>query len=69
MDHCSQSAIVFLALAVDVLFCLLVAALTGVLARVDGATTAVVLTRAGVAFAGAFTLSLALVTFLTTAIR
>ncbi|MCX4808928.1 hypothetical protein OG594_46605 [Streptomyces sp. NBC_01214] len=60
----SHLTIVLLILAVDVLFCLAVAAAAGMLARMDGASQAAVLTRCGIAFASAFTMSLALLTFL-----
>lgn len=65
----SHLTIVLLILAVDGLFCLAVGAAAGILARIDGASQAAVLTRCGIAFASAFTLSLALLTFLTTALR
>ncbi|WP_432129529.1 hypothetical protein [Streptomyces sp. bgisy082] len=53
-----------LLLAVIALFCTLVAAAAGLLARIDGATYPSALLRAAVAFAGSATLSLALLTFI-----
>ncbi|MFJ4536566.1 hypothetical protein ACIP39_11395 [Streptomyces tibetensis] len=52
-----------LLLAVVALFCTLVGAAAGLLARIDGATYASALLRGAVAFAGSATLSLALLTF------
>ncbi|MEV1049013.1 hypothetical protein [Streptomyces sp. NPDC049916] len=52
-----------LLLAVVALFCMLVGAAAGLLARIDGATYATALLRGAVAFAGSATLSLALLTF------
>ncbi|MDT0494412.1 hypothetical protein ACPEIF_03755 [Streptomyces sp. NPDC012600] len=52
-----------LLLAVVALFCMLVGAAAGLLARIDGATYAGALLRGAVAFAGSATLSLALLTF------
>ncbi|MGP3938420.1 hypothetical protein [Streptomyces sp. 6N106] len=52
-----------LLLAVVALFCTLVGAAAGLLARLDGATYASALLRGAVAFAGSATLSLALLTF------
>ncbi|MEU6839759.1 hypothetical protein ABZ941_31435 [Streptomyces rubiginosohelvolus] len=52
-----------LLLAVVALFCTLVGAAAGLLARIDGATYAGALLRGAVAFAGSATLSLALLTF------
>ncbi|KOU76283.1 hypothetical protein ADK57_05090 [Streptomyces sp. MMG1533] len=52
-----------LLLAVVALFCTLVGAAAGLLARIDGATYASALIRGAVAFAGSATLSLALLTF------
>lgn len=52
-----------LLLAVVGLFCTLVGAAAGLLARLDGATYATALLRGAVAFAGSATLSLALLTF------
>ncbi|AEN11262.1 MULTISPECIES: hypothetical protein [unclassified Streptomyces] len=52
-----------LLLAVVTLFCMLVAAAAGLLARIDGATYPSALLRGAVAFAGSATLSLALLTF------
>ncbi|MDN3297229.1 hypothetical protein QWM81_24925 [Streptomyces ficellus] len=61
----SSINLMFLALllAVVALFCMLVGAATGLLARIDGATYATALLRGAVAFAGSATLSLALLTF------
>ncbi|WP_406368955.1 hypothetical protein OG788_03075 [Streptomyces sp. NBC_00647] len=55
-----------LLMAVVALFCALVGAAAGLLARLDGATYATVLVHAAVAFAGSATLSLALLTFIVT---
>ncbi|WP_320783420.1 hypothetical protein [Streptomyces sp. CRN 30] len=52
-----------LLLAVVALFCALVGAAAGLLARIDGATYAGALLRGAVAFSGSATLSLALLTF------
>jgi hypothetical protein len=57
-----------LLLAVVVLFCTLVGAAAGLLARIDGATYASALLRAALAFAGSATLSLELVTFVLAAL-
>ena len=50
--------------AIDILFCVLVGAAAGLLARRGGACDANALLHAGAAFAGAFTLSLAVAAFL-----
>ncbi|GAA0452464.1 hypothetical protein GCM10010361_15730 [Streptomyces olivaceiscleroticus] len=67
----SSIHLMFLALllAVITLFCTLVGAAAGLLARIDGATYATALLRGAVAFAGSATLSLALLTFAVTAGR
>ncbi|WP_030556708.1 hypothetical protein [Streptomyces exfoliatus] len=57
-----------LLLAVIALFCTLVGAAAGLLARIDGATYATALLRGAVAFAGSATLSLALLTFILAAL-
>ncbi|GAA2770032.1 hypothetical protein [Streptomyces showdoensis] len=57
-----------LLLAVVALFCTLVGAAAGLLARIDGATYATALLRGAVAFAGSVTLSLALLTFVLAAL-
>ena len=57
-----------LLLAVVGLFCTLVGAAAGLLARIDGASYAAALLRGAMAFAGSLTLSLALLTFLLTAL-
>lgn len=57
-----------LLLAVVALFCMLVGAAAGLLARLDGATHATALLRGAVAFAGSATLSLALLTFVLAAL-
>ncbi|MGW2894391.1 hypothetical protein ACWDAO_07035 [Streptomyces sp. NPDC001212] len=57
-----------LLLAVVALFCTLIGAAAGLLARVDGATYATALLRGAVAFAGSATLSLALLTFVLAAL-
>ncbi|MFD8157275.1 hypothetical protein [Streptomyces malaysiensis] len=57
-----------LLLAVVALFCILIAAAAGLLARIDGATYATALLRSAVAFAGSATLSLALLTFVLAAL-
>ncbi|MFF9352779.1 hypothetical protein [Streptomyces sp. NPDC014734] len=57
-----------LLLAVVALFCALVGAAAGLLARLDGATYASALLRGAVAFAGSATLSLALLTFVLAAL-
>ncbi|MFF3257780.1 hypothetical protein ACFYWO_01230 [Streptomyces sp. NPDC002932] len=57
-----------LLLAVVALFCTLVGAAAGLLARLDGATYATALLRGAVAFAGSATLSLALLTFVLAAL-
>ncbi|WP_328665226.1 hypothetical protein OG905_38965 [Streptomyces sp. NBC_00322] len=57
-----------LLLAVVALFCTLVGAAAGLLARIDGATYATALLRGALAFAGSATLSLALLTFVLTAL-
>ncbi|WP_392900878.1 hypothetical protein [Streptomyces sp. LN699] len=69
MHSSSHFAIVLLVVAVDVLFCLLVSGVAALAARMDRASRVTALTRAGIAFAGALTLSLALLTFLITALR
>ncbi|MGW4034560.1 hypothetical protein ACWEFL_35585 [Streptomyces sp. NPDC004838] len=58
-----------LLLTVLTLFCMLVGAAAGLLARIDGATYATAVLRGAVAFAGSATLSLALLTFAITAGR
>ncbi|GAA0541162.1 MULTISPECIES: hypothetical protein [Streptomyces] len=58
-----QLMLLVLLLAVVALFCMLVGAAAGPLARIDGATYATALLRGAVAFAGSATLSLALLTF------
>lgn len=55
-------------LAVVAIFCILVGAVAGLLARIDGATYASALLRGAVAFAGSATLSLALLTFVLAAL-
>jgi hypothetical protein len=60
--------LLLLLLGVDVLFCTLAGAAAGLLARIDGATYPTALLRATVAFAGSATLSLALLTFVITAL-
>lgn len=60
--------ILVLLLAVAALFCALVGAATGLLARIDGATYATALLRGALAFAGSATLSLAVLTFVLTAL-
>ncbi|WP_331742903.1 hypothetical protein OG762_51435 (plasmid) [Streptomyces sp. NBC_01136] len=57
-----------LLLAVVALFCTLVGAAAGLLARIDGATYASALLRGALAFAGSATLSLALLTFVLAAL-
>jgi hypothetical protein len=57
-----------LLLAVVALFCTLVGAAAGLLARLDGATYVSALLRGAVAFAGSATLSLALLTFVLAAL-
>ncbi|MER6958903.1 hypothetical protein [Streptomyces sp. NPDC000618] len=57
-----------LLLAVIALFCTLVGAAAGLLARIDGATYATALLRGAVAFAGSATFSLALLTFVLAAL-
>ncbi|MFF8618102.1 hypothetical protein [Streptomyces sp. NPDC015350] len=57
-----------LLLAVVALFCTLVAAAAGLLARIDGATYASALLRGALAFGGSATLSLALLTFVLAAL-
>jgi hypothetical protein len=57
-----------LLLAVVALFCMFVGAAAGLLARIDGSTYATALLRGAVAFAGSATLSLALLTFVLTAL-
>ncbi|GGT77956.1 hypothetical protein GCM10010207_87710 [Streptomyces atratus] len=57
-----------LLLAVIALFCTLVGAAAGLLARIDGATYATALLRGALAFAGSATLSLALLTFVLAAL-
>ncbi|WP_046500567.1 hypothetical protein [Streptomyces odonnellii] len=61
-------ALLALLLAVVALFCALVGAAAGLLARIDGATYPAALLRGGLAFAGSATLSLALLTFVNTAL-
>ena len=55
-----------LLLAVVALFCTLIGAAAGLLARIDGATYATALLRGALAFAGSATLCLALLTFVLT---
>ncbi|MER6105121.1 hypothetical protein ABT115_23075 [Streptomyces sp. NPDC001832] len=57
-----------LLLAVIALFCTLVGAAAGLLARIDGATYATALLRGALAFAGSATISLALLTFVLAAL-
>ncbi|MFJ4007684.1 hypothetical protein ACIPWL_30125 [Streptomyces sp. NPDC090023] len=57
-----------LLLAVVAIFCILVGAAAGLLARLDGATYASALLRGALAFAGSATLCLALLTFVLTAL-
>ncbi|WP_405826371.1 hypothetical protein OG705_36755 [Streptomyces sp. NBC_00838] len=57
-----------LLLAVVAFFCTLVGAAAGLLARIDGATYATALLRGALAFAGSATLSLALLTFVLSAL-
>ncbi|MFE7314239.1 hypothetical protein ACFU7T_14295 [Streptomyces sp. NPDC057555] len=57
-----------LLLAVVALFCTLVGAAAGLLARVGGATYATALLRGAVAFGASATLSLALLSFILTAL-
>ncbi|MFE6713930.1 hypothetical protein [Streptomyces sp. NPDC057695] len=57
-----------LLLAVIGLFCALIGAAAGLLARIDGATYATALLRGALAFAGSATLSLALLTFILAAL-
>lgn len=57
-----------LLLAVVALFCMLVGAAAGLLARSDGASYATAVVRGALAFAGAATLSLALLTFVLAAL-
>ena len=66
----SSTHLLFLALllAVAALFCTLVGAAAGLLARIDGATYAAALLRGVLAFAGSATLTLALLTFVLTAL-
>ncbi|OIJ69754.1 hypothetical protein [Streptomyces mangrovisoli] len=59
--------VLVLLLAVVTLFCILVGAAAGVLARIDGATYAAALLRGAAAFAASVTLALALLTFALTA--
>lgn len=60
--------LLLLLLAVVLLYCTLVGAAAGLLARLDGATYATALTRAAVAFAGCATLALAALTFVIAAL-
>jgi hypothetical protein len=60
--------LLLLLLAIVILFCMLVGAAAGLLARIDGATYATALMRGAIAFAGCATLSLAVLTFLITAL-
>ncbi|MBO1286125.1 hypothetical protein ACIP28_29650 [Streptomyces albidoflavus] len=66
----SSTHLILLALLLGVvgLFCTLVGAAAGLLARIDGATYATALLRGAVAFAGSGTLSLALLTFVLAAL-
>ncbi|MEU4273301.1 hypothetical protein [Streptomyces sp. NPDC026092] len=57
-----------LLLAVVTLFCTLAGAAAGLLARIDGASYANALRRGAVVFAGSATLSLAVLTFVLTAV-
>ncbi|MER5465568.1 hypothetical protein ABT010_33755 [Streptomyces sp. NPDC002668] len=57
-------ALLCLFLGVDSLFCALVAGVTGLLARHSGASPAAAILRAGAAFVGAATLSMAVSAFL-----
>lgn len=59
--------LLLLALAIDALFCLLVGAAAAVLARLGGAGLIAAVQRGATAFAGALTVSLALLTFVLTA--
>lgn len=60
--------LLLLLLAVVALVCTLIGAVASLLARIDGATYAAALLRGAVAFAGSATLSLALLTFVATAL-
>ncbi|MFJ5088641.1 hypothetical protein [Streptomyces sp. NPDC088674] len=66
----SSTHLILLALLLGVigLFCTLVGAAAGLLARIDGATYVTALLRGAVAFAGSVTLSLALLTFVLAAL-
>lgn len=68
--HTSLNHLMLLALllAVVALFCILVGAATGMLARLEGATYASAVLRGALAFAGSATLCLALLTFVLTAL-
>lgn len=57
-----------LLLAVVALFCTLVAAAAGLLARIDGASYPAALLRGALVFGGSATLSLALLTFVISAL-
>lgn len=57
-----------LLLTVVALFCTLVGAAAGLLARINGATYAAAVLRGALAFGGSATLSLALLTFVLTAL-
>lgn len=59
-DHLMLLALL---LAVVALFCTLVGAAAGLLARIDGASYSTALLRGALAFAGSATLSLAVLTF------
>jgi hypothetical protein len=61
-------ALLLLLLAVVTLFCMLIGAAAGLLARIDGATYATALLRGATAFAGSAALSLAILTFVITAL-
>ncbi|MFJ5645658.1 hypothetical protein [Streptomyces sp. NPDC093223] len=62
----NQLLLLALLLAVVALFCTLVGAAAGLLARIDGATWATALLRGAVAFGASATLALALLTFIFT---
>ncbi|MGW7056726.1 MULTISPECIES: hypothetical protein [Streptomyces] len=64
----SHLMLLVLSLAVVALFCTLVGAAAGFLARLDGATYATAMLRGAVAFGASGTLSLALLTFVITAL-
>ncbi|MDQ0700934.1 MULTISPECIES: hypothetical protein [unclassified Streptomyces] len=64
----SHLMLLILLLAVVAIFCTLVGAAAGKLARIEGATYAGALLRGALAFAGSATISLALLTFLLAAL-